>query len=1307
MSTLTAPAPALDTNPFVGPRSLLPGEPIHGRDREIRRLVNLLIAERIVLLYSPSGAGKTSLISAGLIPRLRERQFQVSPVIRVSLRPPASEVDANRYLVSTLQSLEAGLRPDRQRPPRELLELGLDGYLREWGEQDDFGSGNELLVFDQFEEALVLDPGDDAVKREFFHDLGVALEERGRWALFSMREDHIAGLDPYLPELPTRLHTRMRLDLLSPESARRTAERLAASGGRRFQEAAVVSLVESLRRVQAQRDGQLVYVPGPVVEPLQLQVVCRRLWESLPPDAQEITAADVDRLGRVQDALADYYAQAVAGVAAESGVPERTIRDWFGEQLVTEQGVRRQLQRGPGTDAVAAERAVRLLEDAHLIRSEERGGTRWLELAHDQLVDPIQHDNDGWRRDHLSMLQQRAQEWLRRDRPRDLLLTDRSLGEAQAWAAANEAVLTEPEHQFLRASAAAEADRRRRRRSTIILRWLTVGLTIALVAAGVAWRSAVTAKQEATSRSEEALSRAYAAKATAWAPIDPGQAVHFAQEALAHARTHEAEDALRQAMSQDPPTAVLPHGDTVNSVAFSPDGDRVVTSSWDRTARVWDARTGAELQLFDLSSTATDARFSPDGESVLTLTDDGTLSLWRADHAEDPVWQVSGVRSPVVFTHGGIRVLTGNWLDQDVHVLDASSGAELLRLTGHTDLVNSIALSRDDHTVLTASEDGTARVWDGTTGQQLAELAGHGGGVWNAAFGRDDATIATGDQQGSVRLWQWPAAGGPAVGGPVVVQGQDHGGARVAFDARGRVLAYGDKSPRLFDSRTGQLVAELGGHRDWVQAVALDESGRRAVSASLDGTARVWDTGNGRELAVLRGQGSFTGATIDDAGERVAAMNGGVVRLFQVPSQILLGGHDDWVLDAEAFPDGTMAAAGGQDGRVLVWRIADGEVIATLRGPTSAVAGIDVDPTGRYVAAATADGSVFVWDWRSGAARSIQQMALGLTVSFDHSGTRLLLGGDSVWLWNWQTDDDASWISSTFGLSAVFSPDDEFMATPDGTAVEIRSTSDPTDVVRELWGHTGQVRSVAYSKDGRYLVTAAEDSTAKVWRVSDGVVISTLEGHRGTVPSAAFDDTGELVVTGGDDQYIGLWDARTGRNLAMIPGHGDVVNDVQFLGGDPPRILSASDDATVRVSECQACGSLDELRARAARLSAADGRTHLTQPRVGQCFTFLVRYRSPVDCDEPHFAEVFALVTPPAAENAPRPGNADHWAQERCEGRAYQEYRGKDSDRDEDYDPWAYGPQTSAEWVLGQRTFACVLLTADRTTTTGSARATR
>src|SRR5690349_3787845 len=112
-------------NPYVGPRAFEIGEEIYGRDREVLRLLDLLIAERIVLLYSPSGAGKTSLIKAGLIPRLEQEEFDVLPVIRLKHAPPpgAAEMDGsafNRYVFSTLLSLDEAL-PEDQRTPADAL----------------------------------------------------------------------------------------------------------------------------------------------------------------------------------------------------------------------------------------------------------------------------------------------------------------------------------------------------------------------------------------------------------------------------------------------------------------------------------------------------------------------------------------------------------------------------------------------------------------------------------------------------------------------------------------------------------------------------------------------------------------------------------------------------------------------------------------------------------------------------------------------------------------------------------------------------------------------------------------------------------------------------------------------------------------------------------------------------------------------------------------------------------------------------------------------------------------------------------
>src|SRR5262245_51119084 len=110
------------------------GEKLYGRDREALDLLDLLIAERIVLLYSPSGAGKSSLLQAELLPRLVEEGFHVMPPIRVSMEPPSlgeGITVANRYIFSALLSLEEGLAPSQQIPLAELATMELDTYLRD------------------------------------------------------------------------------------------------------------------------------------------------------------------------------------------------------------------------------------------------------------------------------------------------------------------------------------------------------------------------------------------------------------------------------------------------------------------------------------------------------------------------------------------------------------------------------------------------------------------------------------------------------------------------------------------------------------------------------------------------------------------------------------------------------------------------------------------------------------------------------------------------------------------------------------------------------------------------------------------------------------------------------------------------------------------------------------------------------------------------------------------------------------------------------------------------------------------------
>lgn len=248
-------------NPYVGPRAYQTGEQLYGRAGELAELRNLLVAERLVLFYAPSGAGKSSLIQAALVPELQRRRFRVRPVVRVGTPlPPGAPAGANRYTLSVLQALDGDQPAAAQGPLTELATLSLATYLDRRRQAEE--AGDEVLIFDQFEEVLTRDPTDGAAKLAFFAGLGDALRDRRRWALFALREDYLAGLDPYRSYLPRGVAS-FRLDLLGPAAARQAIQELARAAGVDFTDVAVARLVEDLRQMQVQRpDGTTVAQPG-------------------------------------------------------------------------------------------------------------------------------------------------------------------------------------------------------------------------------------------------------------------------------------------------------------------------------------------------------------------------------------------------------------------------------------------------------------------------------------------------------------------------------------------------------------------------------------------------------------------------------------------------------------------------------------------------------------------------------------------------------------------------------------------------------------------------------------------------------------------------------------------------------------------------------------------------------------------------------------------------------------------------------------------------------------------------------------
>ena len=747
-----------------------------------------------MLLHSPSGAGKSSLVQAALIGRLVEEGFEVLPVIRVNVEQPPGTVPLpahNRYLLSVLMSLEQDRPSHAQLDGAALATTSLDTYLAERPSTAD----SRVLIFDQFEEVL-LDLTDHAAKREFFQQLGSALRSRERWALFLVRDDYVAALDPYLRSLPTRARTRFRLDFLGQDAAREAVQRPAEERGVTFTDGAVTKLIDDLRQVWVQQpDGSSQPKPGPFVEPVQLQVVCLRLWDRLGPGRTEIHESDIESAGTVDKALSTYYAQQVAEVARRTGTGERAIRDWFSLQLIVEQRFRGQSRQGPPDSPDGGREVLRLLQDAHLIRAERRLGTIWYELAHDRLVAPVQDDNAQWRQLHLHTLQRQAMIWGDEDRPERLLLGAAELAEAEEWAAANPSSLMKLDREFLDACRwRGYRETRRRRLNRLLVAVTIVAVLLACLAAGGGYLAVKQAQ-----RSDAA---ALMARAQADLDVDPRRSIQEALDAVGTSPDgltpgirdvlHRAVDTSRTRATLRDPGATRPE---LSDIAVSPDGSHLATAGWDGRVRVWDLSTrqvrlalpintngvyrvafgdgnrvaaadGDAAQIWDATANRLLRRvehgaqvdeldFDPGAARLATIGVDGTVKIWATDSGQLLVTLVLGGATQgisVSFDEDGQRLVTGG-NDGTVTIWNPVTGQRVLDLAGHTEDVDSVEFSRNGALLITGSEDYTARIWDIATGQTLHTLSGHTNSVFWAGFADDGERVATTSADGTARIW--------------------------------------------------------------------------------------------------------------------------------------------------------------------------------------------------------------------------------------------------------------------------------------------------------------------------------------------------------------------------------------------------------------------------------------------------------------------------------------------------------------------------------------------------------------------------
>jgi tetratricopeptide (TPR) repeat protein len=389
---VTAPTRAGDANrpPYVGLRAFR-GEDqdrFFGRMHESLEVAAQWRANKLTVLYGASGVGKTSLLQAGVIPLLDTERFDILPVGRVSVDVVSTRTYTHNPYMSTLVS---SLAPDRS--GSELAGLSLARFLRKRGvRRDSYGDPLPiLLAIDQAEEFFDdLSYWPEAVKKFIASLARVLRDNRETRLLLTVREDRLPSVLAYERILGGRSHVRYRLLPFGEAAALEAIRKPLKGTGRRFERGVANALVRDLRTIKVTNAmGETTSLMVDTVDPVQVQVVCSALWESLPDSARVITSAHVGRYGNIDRFLAAFCTRTLSAVAREHNVPVARLRSWLQQTFITEHGTRGTAYEGLGQTAGMSNAVVRSLEDRHLIKAEHRAGTRWYELQHDRLIEPL------------------------------------------------------------------------------------------------------------------------------------------------------------------------------------------------------------------------------------------------------------------------------------------------------------------------------------------------------------------------------------------------------------------------------------------------------------------------------------------------------------------------------------------------------------------------------------------------------------------------------------------------------------------------------------------------------------------------------------------------------------------------------------------------------------------------------------------------------------------------------------------------------------------------------------------------------
>ncbi len=1171
-----------------------------GREAFTERLLNTVQGQRLVAIVGTSGSGKSSVVFAGLVARLRHNPDWHILTFRPGPHPFQALADAlvaeqnPEHSLEERQQAASQLANELEQKKVQLVSL-LHQILIE-----NKPAKQLLIVSDQFEEIYTL-CADQTVRRAFLDLLLEALDvaQFREMPLFTLvltlRTDFLSQALTYRPFADALQNTDIKL---GPMTRRELSQAIAAPA-RRYGLLFETGLVARILDDVGDEPGNL---------PL-LQFALTELWEKARDGY--LTHQGYDAIGGVEGALARYADKKFNQLTSAEQQQARQVfiqmvRPGSGTEDTRRLATRNELGESNW-------QLVQKLADARLVvTSLAPNGQETVEVVHEALI-------RGWGQLRAWMEEDRAfrawqerlraalRQWQMSQQDSGALLRGTLLAEAESWLAERDSFLNREERFYIAESLklrtekqqALEQERLEKQHAAAQARfaqrlaWLTGALVVAIVLVLIFAFTAVNNNQvaqgnAATARANEATAIALrqasefsqatsvAAEATARADAGLRATAEFSAEEEREIAEMNAQDAIA---AQE--TAVFSANQLATAVVDAEQNFRAAENQ----SRFVLAR--------ELAGIATD-QLNSDPQLGLLLSLEAvnlteSVDLAAPESAEDALFR-------------------------------AMQSSQLRRIfSGHTEGINNVAFSADGRFLATVSQDTDVKLWDVATGQEIGTLTGHGQPVNAVAFSPDGSRLATAGNDGFIILWDTTS-----LELITPLNGQDGAVNDIAFHPDGQrlIAAYASSAVRLWDISNRRSELRLLGHEDSVNAVSSSHDGNRFASAGEDGRIIIWNSDTGASLFSIE---PFLGnddrpiainalAYSSDDSRLLAANSNGTAALWNTSDATLIlrvAGHAVPLEDVAYSPDGKLFATASSDNTAKVWNAATGQALYTLTGHSNGVTAVAFHPTEAQLITASSDGTARLWRTEAGLSPQILSGHTGniLAIAFSADGRFLATAGADETARVWQTEDGMQIAQfadhNNIVNDVAFNPEGTLLATvsddqnarlwniasgeiqlpvmnhpapvngvtfnPEGTALV--TTAD--DGFLRFWNpidnslllrlpYDAGLTKVSFSPDGRLVAAGAVDGTAVIWNVVTNEIVQILSGHEGTVNDVAFSGDGRWLATASSDGTARLWDVNTSETLRIFSGHSGPVLSVA-LSADGSRLATGSVDRTTKL----------------------------------------------------------------------------------------------------------------------------------------------